>query len=66
MSLDEVKNKIVGLALDEAKKLAATLGFKQTRIASQDGKAMRLSMDYVEDRLNLHVENGIVRDVRTG
>lgn len=58
-------DSLKGLAKDAAVKLAGDNGFK-TRITSEDGKSFMGTMDFVNDRLNLEVNDGKVVSVKKG
>jgi hypothetical protein len=51
-----------GLSLDEATKLAESQGWI-VRVAREDGVDLALTMDFVDNRLNVAVEGGVVTEV---
>jgi hypothetical protein len=53
---------IVGLTLDEATKLAEQSGWT-VRVAREDGVDLALTMDFVETRVNVAVEDGVITEV---
>ena len=57
--------KLVGLSEEEAAKVGASNGWI-IRIAMRDGEAFMLTMDYVDNRVNLTIENGVVTTVTVG
>lgn len=60
-----VTAELVGLAEDEAMKVAAANGWT-VRVASRDGEEMMLTADYSPDRVNLTVLSGKVTSVSLG
>lgn len=58
-------DSLKGLAKDAAIKLALDNGFT-TRVMSEDGKSFMGTMDFVNDRLNLEVNDGKVVSVKKG
>lgn len=65
MKLNDLKNKLVGMAQDAAENLILENGFKH-RLAAKDDEQLSLTMDYVDNRLNLHVKSGVVVEITTG
>jgi hypothetical protein len=53
---------LVGLEVEAATAAATELGY-ELRIARQDGEDLALTMDFVESRVNVAVEAGVVTDV---
>lgn len=53
---------IVGLPYDEATEVAEAEGF-ELRIAREDGEDLALTMDFIPNRVNVEVEDGIVTQV---
>lgn len=54
-----------GLSLTEAEQKAKIEGFK-TRISEIDGKALMLTMDYKNDRINFRVRGNKIVEAYTG
>ena len=63
LSFTDVAKSLIGLALDEAKKLVAS---NKLRIMETGGEVLMGTMDFCEDRINVAVENGVVKDAWTG
>ena len=61
-SVDEVSKAVVGLAVDDATKLAATKGWV-IRVARIDGVDQPLTMDYRTDRYDVAVDKGVISSV---
>ena len=59
MELNELKEKIIGLDLVDAKKI-----YKKIRVTKKDGEAYFVTADFIEDRLNVEVENGKISNVK--
>ncbi|MBK1882325.1 hypothetical protein JIN85_07860 [Luteolibacter pohnpeiensis] len=55
----------VGLRLEEAEKIADQAGLRH-RVISIDGEEKMVTQDFIPDRLNFTVENGIVTAVKNG
>lgn len=54
-----------GLALEEATEKAKSRGFT-VRIVEQDGKAFMLTMDFINNRINFRVRNGLILEAYAG
>lgn len=57
--------RLVGASEAEAKAIAQDAGFA-VRVTSRDNAKFPSTMDYREDRLNLAVEDGIVKSATVG
>ncbi len=55
----------LGLTVEEAGAMAEDEG-RPWRVVSEDGEDLPVTMDFVEDRLNFAVEDGVVVEVTTG
>jgi hypothetical protein len=64
LSDDEVAD-LIGLTEDEAFETAASRGW-EVRVASRDGESFSLTMDYLGNRVNLTVDDGMVTAVTVG
>ncbi len=64
LSDDEVAD-LIGLTEDEAFEAAASRGW-EVRVASRDGESFSLTMDYLGNRVNLTVDDGMVTAVTVG
>lgn len=54
--------KLIGLTIDQAQKVVGEeYGFRTTMI---DGKHMMVTHDFCPDRINIHIENGLIVKVR--
>jgi hypothetical protein len=53
---------VVGLSVEEAETAAEEAGFT-VRIARQDGEDLALTMDFIPNRVNVEVEDGVVTGV---
>jgi hypothetical protein len=54
-----------GLTLEEATEKAKRRGFT-VRIVEQDGKAFMLTMDFINNRINFRVRNGLILEAYAG
>jgi hypothetical protein len=61
----EKANTLVGLTEDEAMKTASSAGW-EFRIAARDGEQYMLTTDYVMNRVNVTIVEGIVTEVTVG
>jgi hypothetical protein len=57
--------QLLGLPEEEATKVAMANGWL-VRVAARDGEFFMLTKDYVENRVNLSVKNGIVIAITVG
>jgi hypothetical protein len=55
----------LGLTVEEAEAMAEDEG-RPSRVVSEDGEDLPVTMDFVENRLNFTVEDGVVVEVTTG
>jgi hypothetical protein len=55
----------IGKTVEEAMQYSKRIGFA-SRIIQVDGEPMILTCDYIETRVNLNVEDGIVQSVSFG
>lgn len=62
-TLKEFAAKLIGLAIEEAKKMVEPRNFRIMRI---DGEGQRGTCDFREDRVNISVNNGVVDEVWMG
>lgn len=56
---------VLGLPADEAQKALVASGWR-CRITRTDGRPHICTQDFRTDRVNLHVENGVVTDASVG
>lgn len=61
----EKANTLVGLTEDEAMQVAADSGWDY-RVASRDGENFMLTTDYVTNRVNVSITNGLITEVTVG
>ncbi len=54
-----------GLTLEEATEKAKGRGFT-VRIVEQDGKAFMLTMDFINNRINFRLRNGLILEAYAG
>jgi hypothetical protein len=58
-------NALVGLSEEEAMKVAASSGWEY-RVAARDGEQYMLTTDFVTNRVNVSIENGVITEVTVG
>lgn len=61
----EKANTLVGLTEDEAMALASESGWEY-RVAARDGESFMLTTDYVTNRVNVVIEDGVITEVTVG
>jgi hypothetical protein len=55
----EVRKLIIGKKLEEAKKIASSNGFF-LRTVWEDGKFFIVTCDFIEERIDVYIQNGII------
>lgn len=63
MDINKLKQKILGLTVDEAKAAVAGDGVKMIRSKVVNGEGQMVSFDYREDRANVSVQDGKIVDL---